>query len=80
MHFYICTHTCTHTHTHTHRLVVVGLLMPILIHLGYGSSWKQAVVITWAGLRGAVSLALALLVAQTPEIPSDTIGTKVLSM
>jgi len=55
----------THTHTHTTRLIVIGMLTPILTHIGYQIDWKQATVITWGGLRGAVGLSLALVVAQT---------------
>ena len=47
------------------------------MHIGYSIDWKQIIVITWGGLRGAVGLALALVVAQTPEIPPRTIGSKV---
>ena len=43
--------------------------MPILSNIGYTVDWKQVTVITWGGLRGAVGLALALVVAQTPGIP-----------
>lgn len=57
--------------------MVIGGLMPILTHIGYTVDWKQVTVITWGGLRGAVGLALALVVAQTPEIPMGTIGSKV---
>jgi NhaP-type Na+/H+ or K+/H+ antiporter len=35
---------------------------PILKHIGYGLSLKEACVMVWGGLRGAVSLSLALLV------------------
>uniref|UniRef100_A0A7N0T9D4 Cyclic nucleotide-binding domain-containing protein n=1 Tax=Kalanchoe fedtschenkoi TaxID=63787 RepID=A0A7N0T9D4_KALFE len=44
------------------RAVVVVVLYPILIHLGYGMNWKEATVIVWSGLRGAVSLSMALSV------------------
>ena len=50
--------------------------MPILTHIGYTIDWKQVTVITWGGLRGAVGLALALVVVQTPDIPVY-IGSKV---
>ena len=52
--------------------------MPILTHIGYTVDWKQVTVITWGGLRGAVGLALALVVAQTPDIDIN-IGSKVSS-
>ena len=64
-HFFMC------------RFIVIGGLTPLLMHIGYSIDWKQIIVITWGGLRGAVGLALALVVAQTPEIPLDTIGSKV---
>ena len=35
---------------------------PILMRIGYGLSWQNAVVSAWGGLRGAVGLALALQV------------------
>jgi NhaP-type Na+/H+ or K+/H+ antiporter len=38
---------------------------------------KHVVIITWGGLKGAVSLALALTVAQTTDIDFFTIGSKV---
>ncbi len=34
-------------------------------------------VITWGGLRGAVGLALALVVEQTAGVPQETIGNRV---
>lgn len=60
--------------------MVIGALTPLLTHIGYRIDWKQVIVITWGGLRGAVGLALALVVAQTPEEPLPTIGSKVLSV
>ena len=53
--------------------------MPILTHIGYHIDWKQMIVITWGGLRGAVGLALALVVAQTSGVPLGNIGSKVRS-
>ncbi|KAJ8023281.1 Sodium/hydrogen exchanger 10 [Holothuria leucospilota] len=62
----------------TIRFFVIGLFSPILRHLGYGLTWRNAVVLTWGGLRGAVGLAMALLVVQTKELDFKTIGSKVL--
>ena len=56
--------------------MVIGGLMPILTHIGYTVDWKQVTVITWGGLRGAVGLALALVVVQTQGI-DHMIGSKV---
>ena len=69
-------HAQTHMHTHS-RFVVIGSFAPILTRIGYTIDWKQVIVITWGGLRGAVGLALALVVVQTPGVPLDTIGSKV---
>jgi NhaP-type Na+/H+ or K+/H+ antiporter len=44
------------------RAAVVGAFAPILTKIGYGLTWKEAFVMVWGGLRGAVSLSLALLV------------------
>ena len=46
---------------------------PILMRIGYGLSWQNAVVTAWGGLRGAVGLALALQV----YIDQPLIGGKV---
>ena len=56
---------------------MVAGLYPVLVRTGYPINWKSMLVITWSGLRGAVSLALALVVEQTTDIPNDTIGSKV---
>ncbi|PIK43588.1 sperm-specific sodium proton exchanger [Apostichopus japonicus] len=62
----------------TIRFFVIAMFSPILRKLGYGLSWRNAVVLTWGGLRGAVGLAMALIVVQTKEINFATIGSKVL--
>ena len=49
------------------------LFSPILSRMGYGLPWKDAVVMIWGGLRGAVGLALALQVAMDHEV----VGNKV---
>lgn len=75
----------SHTHTHTlslllfliQRLLVTGFFQPILTRIGYSMNWKHTIVISWGGLRGAVGLALALVVAQTSAIDFDNIGSKV---
>ena len=45
------------------RVAVVGLLYPCLKYFGYGMDWKEATVLVWAGLRGAVALSLSLEVS-----------------
>jgi NhaP-type Na+/H+ or K+/H+ antiporter len=44
------------------RAGVVAIFAPVLGRIGYGLTWKEAAVMVWGGLRGAVSLSLALLV------------------
>ncbi|XP_019087481.1 PREDICTED: sodium/hydrogen exchanger 8-like [Camelina sativa] len=59
--------------------VVVGVLYPLLCRIGYGLDWKESFVTTWTGLRGAVSLSLALSVKQSSGnlfLSSET-GTRV---
>ncbi|XP_020172495.1 sodium/hydrogen exchanger 8 isoform X3 [Aegilops tauschii subsp. strangulata] len=44
------------------RAAVVGALYLLLRYFGYGLDFKEAIIIVWSGLRGAVSLSLALSV------------------
>ncbi|XP_077994372.1 sperm-specific sodium:proton exchanger-like [Glandiceps talaboti] len=60
------------------RAIAIALFSPILSRIGYGLSWRNAAVMTWGGLRGAVGLALALLVVSTEEIDQKKVGSKVL--
>ncbi|XP_033119377.1 sodium/hydrogen exchanger 10-like [Anneissia japonica] len=64
------------------RAIVIAIFSPILARIGYGLSWRNAVVMAWGGLRGAVGLALALLVEQTDEFLEyeelKNVGSKVL--
>jgi len=55
------------------RAVVVFGLVPLLgrTRFGTGISRPYRVVMWWGGLRGAVSLALALAVTEQPNVPAD---------
>ncbi|RYE12362.1 MAG: hypothetical protein EOP45_22980, partial [Sphingobacteriaceae bacterium] len=44
------------------RVIVVGVSFPFMKYFGYGLDWKEALVLIWSGLRGAVALALSLSV------------------
>ncbi len=46
---------------------MIGIFSPILKYTGYGLTWRNAAVMMWSGLRGAVGLALALVVNQDPH-------------
>ncbi|XP_020547393.1 sodium/hydrogen exchanger 7 isoform X2 [Sesamum indicum] len=58
------------------RVVVVAVLFPFLQYFGYGLDWKEAIILVWSGLRGAVALSLSLSVMRSsdgsPYISSDT--------
>ena len=55
---------------HVVRIIVVTSLTPVLKAQGYGLSLDRGILIVWGGLRGAVSLALALSVTLDPIISS----------
>jgi len=48
----------------------IVVLMPLLKRLGLGLGRDKALVLVWGGLRGAVALALALMLAQHPGVDS----------
>lgn len=50
------------------RTVVIVGLMPILARIGIGLTKEKSIVLIWGGLRGAVSLALALIVATNESL------------
>eukprot|EP00658_Telonema_sp_P-2_P038734 TRINITY_DN27732_c0_g1_i5.p1 TRINITY_DN27732_c0_g1~~TRINITY_DN27732_c0_g1_i5.p1 ORF type:complete len:593 (-),score=106.68 TRINITY_DN27732_c0_g1_i5:124-1902(-) len=49
------------------RAGMVALLFPALTRIGWGCSPKECVVLWWGGLKGAVGLALAIIVDETEE-------------
>jgi len=51
------------------RAVSVWTLMPLLQRIGVGITRGKATVLIWGGLRGAVSLSLALSLAQDSGVP-----------
>ncbi len=53
------------------RAITVGLLYPWLARVGAGFNFSKAAVLTWGGLRGAVSLALALTLVQGSVLSND---------
>jgi len=44
------------------RLLTIIMSYPFLMLSGYSINWKDVIVMTWGGLRGAVGLALSLIV------------------
>ncbi|QSZ40643.1 hypothetical protein GJV85_00420 [Sulfurimonas aquatica] len=53
------------------RAISVFSLMPILSRIGTGITKSKASVVVWGGLRGAVSLSLALSIAQDVNIQAE---------
>ena len=51
------------------RFIMVICLYPVLRSGPYGIDWKQAAVLVYGGLRGAVGLTLALLINLEPANP-----------
>lgn len=49
------------------RFIVVGILYPFLRYFGYGLDWKEATILIWSGLRGAVALSLSLSVKRSSD-------------
>lgn len=53
---------------HVVRGLVIAVFFPVMKKAGYGISKKDTYVLWWGALRGAVGLALALIVAGEPSI------------
>jgi hypothetical protein len=49
------------------RTLTVACLSPMLLVSGYGCTWQELVFVSWSGLRGAVGLALGMIVEATPS-------------
>ncbi len=54
---------------------VISLFFPLMKKLGYGVKKAEAYVLWWGGLRGAISLALALMVVGESAIPEPIRNT-----
>jgi len=44
------------------RAVMMLFFSPLLMNMGYGVTWKELFFMSWGGLRGAVGLALAIVI------------------
>jgi len=53
------------------RAIMITIFYPIMKRIGYGMSLKHGIVTWWGGLRGAISLALALIVAGEISIDEE---------
>ncbi|KAH9255326.1 hypothetical protein BASA81_006778 [Batrachochytrium salamandrivorans] len=54
------------------RGIMILLSFPILQRLGYGLTWREAVVMVHGGLRGAVSILLSITIAASPAVSDRT--------
>lgn len=54
---------------HAVRAVVIAILYPIMKRAGYGLGKNHPQAMWWGALRGAIGLALALIVESSPAIP-----------
>ena len=54
---------------HIIRFFCILVCWPILRRMGYGMTFKEVVLCSYAGLRGAVGMSLALMVAASDKIP-----------
>ncbi|MCF8225296.1 MAG: cation:proton antiporter [Bacteroidales bacterium] len=59
---------------HIIRAIVIAIFYPIMKKVGYGLPKKDAIVVWYGALRGAVGLALALIVAGESAIPEEIRG------
>ena len=59
------------------RTSSVLFLMPVLKRIGVGITREKATILIWGGLRGAVSLSMALSLAQDSAVPS-ALGDEIL--
>jgi NhaP-type Na+/H+ or K+/H+ antiporter len=54
---------------HFIRFFCILICWPFLSRMGYGMTFKEVVLCSYAGLRGAVGMSLALMVAASDKIP-----------
>lgn len=56
---------------HIARAIVIAVLYPFMKRAGYGLGKNHPQAMWWGALRGAIGLALALIVESTPIIPQE---------
>jgi len=56
---------------HFIRAITILLLSPFMARMGYGFNWRTGTVLCYGGLRGAVGLALALIVDLNEDIEEE---------
>ena len=58
------------------RGVLILVCWPAFKYTGYPMTWQSATVMTWAGLRGAVGMCMALFILLDPRIPDPAYKTQ----
>jgi len=53
------------------RYFMIAVLSPFLNLSGYGLNFKEAILLGWGGLRGALGMTLALMVSYNENIPEE---------
>lgn len=56
---------------HIARALMIAVLYPFMRKAGYGLSVKNSYVLWWGALRGAIALALALIISAEETIPQE---------
>ena len=56
------------------RGVSTWIMFPTLTRMGYGLNLKETIMLIYAGLRGAICIALALLIRRSENIPQHTLN------
>ena len=59
------------------RLLMLLIMYPLISRIGYGLNWQNLIVMQWGGLRGAVSICLALDVYDNKHLCQENLGPKV---
>lgn len=56
---------------HLIRFIVILIHYPFLRYFGYGISLKEIIVLTFAGIKGVIALALSLIAYHDPNLPKS---------
>ena len=56
---------------HIVRMIVIAILYPVMKRSGYGLAKNHPQILWWGALRGAIGLALALIVESNEAIPQE---------
>jgi len=66
---FVCVCVCVRVCVGMYLCAQVWMLSPFMKKMGYGLNFKTGVVLVYGGLRGAIGLALALIVNLQTDFP-----------